>query len=102
MSARAWLDSRGDGVPDVLAARVSDVVDRHDAKPVFDALVAGALSELTAVLAADPMTRAQAVPLLTADALVTHALDAAADEPATLGARADAAMEQIAMLRART
>jgi hypothetical protein len=52
------------------------------------------------VLAADPMTRAQALDLLTADALVTRAFEDATSEPATLVARADDAMRHIAALAA--
>jgi hypothetical protein len=42
------------------------------------------------------MSRAQALDLLAADALLTYAFEAAADEPQSLVARADDAMLRIA------
>ena len=43
-----------------------------------------------------PLTRAQALDLLAADAFATYALEVAADEPESLAARADSAMRMFA------
>jgi len=50
------------------------------------------------VLTANTMTRAHALDVLSADALLTYAFEAAADEPSRLTARADLAMQRIAAL----
>ena len=88
MSAARWLDDRADGVPhalsDTLASRLSD----PEGVPVADALVRAASEQLSAVLATTPMSRAQALDLLAADAFATYALEAASEDPATLDARA--------------
>jgi hypothetical protein len=55
-----------------------------------------AARELSTVLAASPMSRSAALSLLTADAFATYAFEAAADDPATLPARAEAAMKLLA------
>jgi hypothetical protein len=61
-------------------------------------LISGAEVLLQRVVAASPMTRAQAVDLLTADALVTYAFEVAAEVPDTLPELATAAMGHIAAL----
>jgi hypothetical protein len=48
------------------------------------------------VLVTDTEARESALDLLAADACVTYAFEAAADEPAKLGARAEAAKVKIA------
>jgi len=50
------------------------------------------------VLAADGSNRSDALDLLTADACVTFAFEAAADDPATLGERARVLQQRIAAL----
>lgn len=50
------------------------------------------------VLAADGTKRANALDLLSADACVTFAFEAAADEPATLSTRATTLQQRIATL----
>ena len=57
---------------------------------------AGGPTDIVARIVAEPMSRAQALDLLAADALLTYAFEAAADEPQSLVARADDAMLRIA------
>lgn len=61
-------------------------------------LLAAGESLLAGVLRADAGSRCTALDLLTADALVTHAFERAADAPSSLPALADAAMRRIALL----
>jgi len=58
-------------------------------------MVRAAEDVLRGVLAAEPMTRAQALDLLAADALVTYAFEVASDDPATLADRANDAMSRL-------
>ena len=100
-AARDWLAGREAGVPRALAARVRAAV-RADAggADAGDELLAAADLVLRNVLAAQPMTRAHALDLLAADALVPYAFEAAADDPPRIPARADAAMQRIASMAA--
>ena len=93
---RAWLGAHEGGVPPALAAHLRDAVRIADG-PVADLLAAGERL-LRRAIAATPMTRAQALDVLGADALVTCAFEAAADDPSRLVQRADAAMTRIAAL----
>jgi hypothetical protein len=63
-----------------------------------EALAAASEQQLSDALRASPMTRAQALDVLGADALLTFAFEAAADDPSMLTARADAAMLRVAAL----
>jgi hypothetical protein len=63
---------------------------------VVDRLIESGVDLVATVAAAEPMSRAQALDLLAADALLTYAFEAAADEPQSLVARADDAMLRIA------
>ena len=76
----------------MLADRLREVAAQHD-----DLVQAGETA-LRASLATEPMTRAHALDLLTADALATYAFEAAADDPSTLSARADEAMRRFGAL----
>jgi hypothetical protein len=86
VSAAAWIAARGAGVPAALSDRLRQVAGRHDD------LVEAAEATLRQSLATQPMTRAHALDLLTADALATYVFESAADDPSTLSARADDAM----------
>ena len=95
-----WLDARDPAPPAALAARVQAAVDLPAAPP--SAIPAAALdagvATLAAVLGDGGTTRASAIDLLAADALVTWAFEAAAESPGELDALAADAMERIARL----
>jgi hypothetical protein len=102
VNAITWLRDRGDSVPVrlemVLLARAqrADETDETGEGDVTESLIGAASEQLSRVLDAQPMTRAQALDLLAADAFATYALEAAADDPASLADRADAAMRMFA------
>jgi hypothetical protein len=80
-SAEAWLDARAVDAPASLRARMSRALahspDVSDSLP--QALAEAALAELERVLA-QPSERAAAFDLLAADALLTYAFEAAAEQ----------------------
>lgn len=99
---REWIAARRDEAPDALVARVEEVFAAH---PLWgelawpEAFAAAGEHLLAGVQTAGvDAARASAVDLLAADACVTWAFEAAAEDPETLGARADAAMRRIAAL----
>jgi hypothetical protein len=99
----AWFGAREHEVPATLAERLRGSMVAASAAgdgAVADALVDAGVALVRDVAAADPMTRAQALDLLAADALITYAFEAAADDPAQLVARADAAMRALAAVGA--
>jgi hypothetical protein len=71
---------------------------RKGKEDLASVIVYAAREQLSVVLRAEPMTRAQALDLLAADAFATYAFEAAADDPSSLTERADAAMEMFAAL----
>jgi hypothetical protein len=98
-----WLATRTPRPPRALSARIGVVMgeavalDRSHAAEAL--LVAG--ERLTAeLLRGGSTTRESALDLLTADALVTYAFEAAAETPADLTGRAADAMTRIAALGA--
>lgn len=95
----AWLAARDRDVPPALGACVRDAVPR-DGAGVTEALLHGAETVLRRVIDDAPMTRAHAVDVLSADALVTYAFEAAADHPETITVHAGTAMRRIAALAA--
>jgi hypothetical protein len=96
MIANPWIDAHADDIPPALADQLRRAVPTGEPTPAM--LVASAAAVLGDVLAADAMTRAQALELLTADALATFAFETAADNPATIAALADTAMTTFAAL----
>ena len=86
-AAEGWLRERApDAPPDLLTAMLSAVDD--GSAPVPDALAAGALA-LYRRVASGAGGREDALPLLAADALLTHAFEAQAElDPAGLEALA--------------
>ena len=89
MTVRDWLDTRRPAPPAALDAEVRRALGPAlggDASTVRDASLAAAESLLADALAAGCGDRAQAIGLLAADALVTYAFEAAAEEPESLGA----------------
>lgn len=97
-----WIDLHGAEAPPRLAARVREVLDadpRVAGLAVPEAMLRAGETLLAAVLAEGAPTgpaRDRALDLLAADACVTWAFEAAADEPGTLPARAENAMRRIA------
>jgi hypothetical protein len=86
----------GDGVPALLLERVREALGPDAAAPTPGACLDAGERMLARVLCADGGSRATAVDLLTADALVTWAFELAADAPAQLDALAGSAMRRIA------
>ncbi len=76
--ALAWLDARPEAPPADLRQRMAEALAGVTAETVPGALAEGALSCLQATIAA-PQERATALDLLAADALLTYALEAAAE-----------------------
>ncbi len=76
--ALAWLDARPEPAPPELRQRMAEALAGVTAGTVPGALAEGALSCLQATMAA-PQERATALDLLAADALLTYALEAAAE-----------------------
>jgi hypothetical protein len=85
--AGAWLRRRLADAPEALREAMVGALPTDAALAVPDALAAGALALYARV---EGVERADALPLLAADALATHALEAQAElDPAGLGALAE-------------
>ncbi|MES3032789.1 MAG: hypothetical protein V4813_02190 [Gemmatimonadota bacterium] len=99
--AGEWVAAHGEQPPAALRARLDAILNGdavgNDA-PVSDALLHAGQSLLAAILSSDCTQRDAALDLLTADALVTYAFEAAADDPASLDAHAVTAMRAISAL----
>jgi hypothetical protein len=105
MTIGEWLATRTPAPPAVLLDRVRDALgpaagddQSHAAHRCLDAaerIVGGLLRE-------GRVGRESAADLLTADALVTYAFEAASDDPARLAHRARHAMTRLARLGAGT
>ena len=102
MTAAEWMAGVPAEVPERLVARVREVLDAHSSwggLPAAESLVFVADELLRTVLAdgeGDGAPRDRALDLLAADACVTWAFEAAADQPGALGAHASATMERLA------
>ena len=99
--AGAWLAAHSEQPPVALRARLDGILNAASATP--DAPVARALLDagqtlLSTILGSGSTQRDAALDLLAADALVTYAFEAAAEEPAMIDVRAAAAMRAIAAL----
>ncbi len=97
--AGQWVAAHAAQPPAALRARLDAILD--DDSVVAGGAVAPALLDagrglLASILQHGSTQRDAALDLLTADALVTYAFEAAAEDPATLDARAAAAMRAIA------
>jgi hypothetical protein len=95
----AWLEKRVPASPPRLSARIHQVLGAH-AETASDELAARCLDaaeELLRELLARPSAgRESALDLLTVDALVTYAFEAASDDPASVAALAEAAARRFA------
>jgi hypothetical protein len=101
MTLAEWLRDRTPAPPPRLAERIHTVLAERTSRPVNEApeLCVEAAAELLHDLLARPTTgRASALDLLTVDALVTYAFEAAASDPATVEARAAAAMSRLSLV----
>lgn len=101
MTHAEWVISRAPEAPPALVARLTSLLEAHPEwreLPRADAFLQASAVLARRVLAADVTKRENALDLLTADACVTFAFEAAADEPATLAGRASFLQQQIASL----
>jgi hypothetical protein len=102
MTPRQWLTSRTPVPPSGLRARLDEAL--HDAGSSTDDLPESYLRAaerlIEDLLQGECTSRDSALDLLTADALVTYAFEAAGETPASLVPRARAAMRRIASLGA--
>jgi hypothetical protein len=103
MTVGEWLAARRPTPPDALRSHLADALgaDVELAAAETTSACLAAAERLTATLLASTDTsRASALDLLTADALVTYAFESASEHPADLGRRAAEAMRRIASLAA--
>ena len=103
MSHTAWLTSRTPAAPVDLVECVRALFKEHpewSALHRADAFIAASEELLRRVLGHSCAARSSALDLLAADACVTYAFEAAADEPGTIAARAEQAMRRIAAIAA--
>lgn len=103
MTVSDWLDGRTPAAPPALRARIREALgdaSTADAERVGDVCLATAERLVGGLLAGDCTSRDCALDLLTADALVTYAFEAAEASPGDLVPRAAAAMHRIAALGA--
>lgn len=99
----AWLAERQPAPPPALARRIGEALGdsaQRDAAETADVCLAAGERLVTTVLGEDDASRDRALDLLTADALVTYAFEAASAAPGELSARAARAMTSIAALGA--
>lgn len=97
----AWLQALQPPPPPALAARLADLLAPHLAEPaarVPDVCLDVGEQLLDELLSSGSTSRGTALDLLSVDALITYAFQAAADVPEELEARAAKAMACIAAL----
>lgn len=102
MTVGEWLDARDSGVPPALARELREVLGADvgaAAREVPERCIAAAERVIAGLLMEDRTGRGSALSLLAADALVTYAFEAAADEPDLLAERARTAMHILATMR---
>ncbi|MES2180456.1 MAG: hypothetical protein V4550_21570 [Gemmatimonadota bacterium] len=100
MTVGEWLHARSPKPPPALAARLDAALESALAEPLerAPALFLDAGERIAARLMRDETSRASALDLLAADALVTYAFEAAGEQSADACALASAAMDRIATL----
>jgi hypothetical protein len=101
MTIGAWLDARRPAPPENLAARVRRALDGSLEQPDGGAIASciRAAESLLISLCDDPDAgREVALDLLAADALMTYAFEAAAEEPISLIGFAQGAMWRVGQL----
>lgn len=103
MTVGEWLARAEPSPPDALREHLARTLGAAASRDVAEApdVLLGAAERLVAeLLRENCTTRESALDLLTADALVTFAFEAAADRPADLAQRAAEAMRRMAALGA--
>jgi hypothetical protein len=98
-----WLASRVPAPPPVLRARLQAALEpslSRDRRDTADLCLRAGERLAETLLREQCTTRDSALDLLTADALVTYAFEAASESPADIAARASEAMVRIAALAA--
>ena len=99
MTVGAWVRERPPAPPERLASRISEVLgERRDAEAesVTQSCLDAAERLLRELMTRSSAGRETALDLLTVDALVTYAFEAAADAPELLESSAAAAMVRLA------
>ena len=99
----AWLATREPEAPPALTACVRDLLESHpewERLSRVDAFIEASEVLLRRVLEGGAVARANALDLLAADACVTWAFEAAADDPGTVTGRAERATKGIAAIAA--
>lgn len=104
-SALDWLDARAEPMPPALRERMAQALaalappaDASAARGVHDTLLVAGEAMLARLLNHNRTTREAALDLLAADAFVTYAFEAAAEDGGAISERARKAMVQIAAL----
>ncbi len=98
-----WLASRKPEAPPALMTCVRDLLESHpewEPLPRTDAFIEASEVLLRRVLEGGTIARANALDLLAADACVTWAFEAAADDPLSIASRAERATNGIAAIAA--
>jgi len=104
VNASEWLTSRRPSPPANLAQRLesalSEFLSAPDVAPsdAFAVAAAGILRRLMRAESKPSSRREEAIDLLAADALVTYAIEAAADECESFAERTEAVMARLAVL----
>ena len=96
-----WLATREPEAPPALTACVRALLESHpewERLSRVDAFIEASEVLLRRVLEGGAVARANALDLLAADACVTWAFEAAADDPGTVAGRAERATEGIAAI----
>ena len=103
--AHRWLETREPAPPLALVERMRgalDAVSYPDRRPAPEVAIDAALVLLGELQRDADLSRAGAVSLLAADALMTYAFEIAASEPELLEALASATMQRISAVAGET
>ena len=101
MTVSDWLRAREPQPPVALSARLDAVLGESlhaPASELSEVFLSAGERLVSELLRSNSTSRDSALDLLTADALVTYAFEAASDDPAMIEVRAAAAMTRIAAL----
>ena len=101
MTVGEWLRSRSPQPPAALSARLNTVLAEsleESCDSVPDVFLEAGERLVAELLRSDSTSRNSALDLLTADALLTYAFEAAGSDVSTIDARAAAALTRIAAL----
>ncbi len=103
MNHAAWLTAREPDAPPALTACVRELLESHaewEELSRVDAFIEASTVLLRRVLEGGTVARANALDLLAADACVTWAFEAAADDPQGIAGKAERATRGIAAIAA--